>query len=99
VVSVLTVGGLAQRMVELFWPLAAEAAGFAHPDEPPAFLTLETPNITWRAWFVATRPALFRIRHHHRNRLYSQIVDNLNKAAVVAFHTLRSGAPESCLGG
>jgi len=40
--SVLTVGGLARRMVDLFWPLASEAAGFAHPDRPPVFLTLET---------------------------------------------------------
>ncbi len=42
VVSVLTVGGLAQRMVDLFWPLAADSAGFTHPDELPTFLTLET---------------------------------------------------------
>src|SRR5688572_4104585 len=26
-----TMGGLARRMVDLFWPLAAEAAGFANP--------------------------------------------------------------------
>ncbi len=37
-----TVGGLARRMCDLFWPLAADAAGFAHPDMPPIFLTLET---------------------------------------------------------
>ena len=41
-VTLLTVGGLAQRMVELFWPLVSEAAGFARPDRPPIFLTLET---------------------------------------------------------
>jgi hypothetical protein len=42
VVDILTVGGLAQRMVDLFWPLAAEAAGFGRPDELPTYLTLET---------------------------------------------------------
>ncbi len=42
VVTVLTVGGLAQRMVELFWPLVAEEAGFARLSRPPTFLTLET---------------------------------------------------------
>jgi hypothetical protein len=41
-VQALTIGGLAQRMVELFWPLAAPAAGFVHPGKPPVFLTLET---------------------------------------------------------
>lgn len=86
VVSVLTVGGLAQRMVELFWPLAAEEAGFAHPDDPPAFLTLETAQ-----YYMArlVRPLLdqryFESVAIARNRLYSQIVDNLNKAAVVGF--------------
>ncbi len=86
VVSVLTVGGLAQRMVELFWPLAAEQAGFAFPDEPPTFLTLETAQ-----YYMArlVRPLLdqgyFESVTISRNRLYSQIIDNLNKAAVVGF--------------
>ena len=31
-----------QRMVDLFWPLVADKAGFAHPNRPPTFLTLET---------------------------------------------------------
>jgi len=89
VVNVLTVGGLAKRMVDLFWPLAADEAGFAHPDEPPAFLTMETAQ-----YYMArlVRPLLdqryFESVAMPRNRLYSQIVDNLNKAAVVGFpHT------------
>ena len=40
--SLLTIGGLARRMVDLFWPLVAERSDFANPDLPPAFLTLET---------------------------------------------------------
>ena len=40
--AVLTIGGRAQRLVELFWPLAAEAAGVARPEAPPVFLALET---------------------------------------------------------
>jgi hypothetical protein len=93
VVSVLTVGGLAQRMVELFWPLAAETAGFAHPDQPPSFLTLETAQ-----YYMArlVRPLLdqryFESIAISRNRLYSQIVDNLNKAAVVGFPYTEIGA-------
>jgi len=85
-VSVLTVGGLARRMVDLFWPLASEAAGFAHPDRPPVFLTLETAQ-----YYMArlVRPLLdqgyFDSVTIDRNRLYSQILDNLNKAAAVGF--------------
>ena len=88
-VTVLTVGGLAQRMVELFWPLVAQPAGFADLDRPPTFLTLETAQ-----YYMArlVRPLLdegyFESVAIERNRLYSQIIDNLNKSAVVGFpHT------------
>jgi len=84
-----TVGGLARRMVDLFWPLAAETAGFANPDQPPIFLTLETAQY-YIAYLV--RPLLdegyFESVTIDRNRLYSQIIDNLNKSAVIGFpHT------------
>lgn len=85
-VTVLTVAGLARRMVDLFWPIVAEAAGFAHPDEPPSFLTLETAQY-YMAQLVG--PLLdqgyFEAVTIDRNRLYSQILDNLNKSAVVGF--------------
>ena len=88
-VTVLTIGGLAKRMVELFWPLISAEAGFANPDQPPSFLTLETAQY-YMAHLV--RPLLdqgfFESITIERNRLYSQIIDNLNKAAVVGFpHT------------
>ena len=85
-VDVLTLGGLAQRMVSLFWPLVAEQAGFADPDGAPAFLNLETAQ-----YFMArvVEPLLdegkFNSVTIDRNRLYSQVLDNLNKAAVVGF--------------
>jgi hypothetical protein len=84
-----TIGGLARRMVDLFWPIAGEAAGFVHPDQPPVFLTLETAQY-YMAYLV--RPLLeegyFESVTIDRNRLYSQIIDNLNKAAVIGFpHT------------
>ena len=84
-----TVGGLARRMVDLFWPVVAEAAGFARPDQPPVFLTLETAQY-YMAHLV--RPLLdegyFESVTIDRNRLFSQIIDNLNKAAVIGFpHT------------
>jgi superfamily I DNA/RNA helicase len=84
-----TIGGLAKRMCDLFWPLAAEATGFKHPNQPPVFLTLETAQY-YMAYLV--RPLLeqgyFQSLTIDRNRLYSQILDNLNKSAVVGFpHT------------
>ena len=88
-VTVLTVGGLARRMVDLFWPLVAEKAGFGHPERKPTFLTLETAQ-----YYMArvVRPLLdqgyFESLVIDRNRLYSQIIDDLNKAVVVGFpHT------------
>lgn len=84
-----TMGGLARRMVDLFWPIAAEAAGFANPTQAPIFLSLETAQY-YMAHIV--RPLLdqgyFESITIDRNRLYSQILDNLNKAAVIGFaHT------------
>lgn len=85
-VAMLTVGGLAKRLIELFWPMVAQDVGFGHPDELPTFLTLETAQ-----YYMAdlVRPLLdegyFETVVMERNRLYSQILDNLNKAAVVGF--------------
>ncbi|MEN8173246.1 MAG: UvrD-helicase domain-containing protein, partial [Chloroflexota bacterium] len=88
-VSILTIGGLARRMVKLFWPIAADQTGFSNPEQPPTFLTLETAQ-----YFMAhlVRPMLeqgyFEGVTIERNRLYSQIIDNLNKAALVGLdHT------------
>jgi hypothetical protein len=85
-VTVATIGGLARRTLDLFWPLVAERAGFHRPDYPLHFLTLETaqyymdrivePFIANGAFDGITIP---------RPRLVSQIIDNLNKAAAVGF--------------
>ena len=85
-----TIGGLARRMTDLFWSFAAEEAKFKSPDRPPVFLTLETAQY-YMAHLV--RPLIeekgyFESVTINRNRLYSQIIDNLNKAAVMGFpHT------------
>lgn len=85
-VSVMTLGGLARRMVDLFWPMIAEQAGFTHPDSPPTFLTLETAQY-YMAHIVSPllQQGLFDSVVIDPNRLFSQIIDNLNKAAVVGF--------------
>lgn len=84
--SVLTIGGLAQRIVRLFWPAIAQNAGFKRPYDPPVFLTLETAQ-----YYMAriVQPLLdkgyFEQLVIDRNRLFSQILDNLNKSALVGF--------------
>ena len=96
-----TIGGLARRTCELFWPFAAKAAGFGDPDQPPVFLTLETAQ-----YYVAhvVRPLLkqgyFESVTIDRSRLYSQIIDNLNKSAAVGFpHTEIGSRLESAFRG
>lgn len=84
--TILTLGGLAQRGISLFWPIIAQDAGFKHYKKPPVFLTLET------AQYYLSRivdPLLdqgyFEGISVDHLRLYSQIIDNLNKSAVVDF--------------
>ncbi len=81
-----TISGLAQRMIDLFWPTVAEVAGFSNPEDPPTFLNLETAQY-YMARLVRPRmdEGLFDSVTIDRNRIYSQIIDNLNKAAVVGF--------------
>ncbi len=85
-VSIMTIAGLARRMIDLFWPIISMEAGFKYPNLPPNFLTLETAQ-----YYMAkiVRPyfndGFFDSVTLDRNRLYSQILDNLNKAAVNNF--------------
>lgn len=85
-----TFGGLARRMLDLFWPSVLETYPRFNPDQPPTFLTLESalyflskivdPLILDHGFFSSVTI--------QRNRLYSQILDNLNKSAVHGFpHT------------
>jgi hypothetical protein len=84
-VDVSTLDGLARRVIDLFWPLIGERAGFAHPTQRPVFLTVETaqyfmdgivgPLIDQQAYFEAVTI--------ERTRLISQLLDDLNKAALI----------------
>ena len=92
-VNTLTIGGLARRMLNLFWPMIAKQAGFASPHLPPVFLSLETAQ-----YFAAKvmEPLLdqgyFDSITIERNRIYSQVLDNLNKSAVTGFPLTEIGA-------
>lgn len=84
--AVVTMSGLAQRLETLFWPIIAEEAGFNHPENPPAFLNVETAQ-----YYLARIVRPLRAQGYFETialepiRLLSQILDNMNKAAEVGF--------------
>lgn len=85
-VTMLTLAGLAVRMVNLFWPVIAEPAGF-DPERQPTFLTVETAQY-YMAHIAGPKRAqhgFFASLSIDPNRLYTQLLDNLNKAALVGF--------------
>lgn len=88
--EIVTYYSLARRAVDLFWPLLAERAGFGHPHQEPIFLTLETAQYyMWRVVEPLIREqGYFSDVAISRARLLSQLLDNLNKSALVGFdHT------------
>ncbi len=93
-VEVVTLGGLARQMVDIFWPLVAQEAGFKHPDRRPTFLSLETAQYFMARLIepIIAREGYFETVSIDRNRLYSQIIDNLNKASLMGFPHTEIGA-------
>lgn len=74
---------LAVRLIRLFWPLIAGDVGFVSPQRPPIFLTYETTQ-----YIMGRLIAPFLERGYFEGlsirivRIISQLIDNLNKAAV-----------------
>lgn len=84
--SILTLGSIARRMVELFWPLIAKDAGFENPGKQPQLLSTETAQYCMEKVISPyIEKGFFRSIIMEKNRLFSQILDNLNKSAVVQF--------------
>ncbi len=92
-VDILTLNGLALKTIDLFWPLGATTAGFSRPQDRPIFLNIEQAQYYLRQ---AVQPLLEQ-GYFDPNvvpltislpRLMSQILDNLNKAALIGLpHT------------
>ncbi len=86
--TIQTMGGIAQRTIRLFWPYVLDQINF-NKEIPPTFLTLETAQ-----YYLAkvSKPffekGYFETIHADPQRIYSQILDNLNKAAVNGFDYL-----------
>lgn len=84
--DVLTLGALARRGLELFWPLVAARAGFAQPNQDPTFLTIETAQY-FLARFVreAVQTGVFDSISVTPFNIMRQALDALSKAAVNHF--------------
>ncbi len=81
-----TLGSLARRMVGLFWPVIAKEAGFLNPFLPPQFLSTETAQYCMEkviSNFI--EQGFFQSVVLSRNRLYAQILDDMNKSAIIRF--------------
>ncbi len=81
--DIATLGGLARRGLEIFWPLIAEKAGFTHPRREPSFLTIETAQY-FMAGFVNedVKAGIFDGVSVTSFDIMRQTLDNLSKAAV-----------------
>ena len=85
-VQVTTVASLARSSVALYWPLVARSVGFADPGREPTFLNLETTQYHMDGLVEkATQQAEFDAVRLQRGRIVSQVLDNLNKAALHGF--------------
>lgn len=84
--AVQTISGLSQKIIKLFWPIIAHEFGFRDISQPPVFLNIESSQ-----YFMAKvcQPFFdkdyFSTIKSEKPRILSQILDNLNKAAVIGF--------------
>ncbi len=85
-----TFAGLMAEAVTLAWPVIAERAGYIEPAPAPRFLNLETaqhllaPEVRERA-IQGQFEAATRYHSPGNNRLLSQLIDNLSKAAMYGY--------------
>ncbi len=85
-VQVTTVAALARSSVALYWPLVASAVGFADPRKEPTFLNLETTQYHMKRFVdEAFAQGEFDAIRLQAGRIVSQVLDNLNKAALHGF--------------
>ena len=81
--TVTTVSGLSRGLIRKFWPLISSKIGFKPPEKPPNFLSLETAQYcVSKIVDPLLENGYFQSVTIERNRLFSQILDNLNKTAL-----------------
>ena len=83
-VAIATFASLAQQSVERYWPLLAATAGFEDPTREPTFLSLETSQFHMAQLVdAAIDQGEFDALRLDRSRVITQVLDNLNKAALL----------------
>ncbi|PKO07692.1 MAG: hypothetical protein CVU41_00525 [Chloroflexi bacterium HGW-Chloroflexi-3] len=81
-----TISGISQKIIRLFWPIIAPQFKFNHPKQYPTFLNIESAQ-----YFMAKVCDPFFEKNYfssiksEKPRILSQILDNLNKSALVGF--------------
>ena len=83
---VTTVAGLARDAVTLYWPLLSTTVGFRDARKEPTFLNLETSQYHMeRLVLDAIAQGEFDGIRVEKNRIITQVLDNLNKTALHGF--------------
>lgn len=81
-----TFGSFIRQMLSLFWPELMPLAGFNRPHAEPTFLAVDSAQYQMG---LLVNPLLasghFETVRLAPNRLYAQLLDNLNKSALVGF--------------
>ena len=81
--KVTTMSGLAQEMAGIFWPVIRTVFQFSGQSIEPFFLSLETAQYCMaRIVEPMLEKGYFQSVKIDRNRLFSQIIDNMNKSAI-----------------
>jgi len=81
--TITTVSGISRDLTKIFWPLISGKMGYKSPEKPPNFLSLETAQYCLsKIVDPLLEKGYFQTVTIERNRLFSQILDNLNKTAL-----------------
>lgn len=85
--NITTYARMIRRAIELFWPIVAETVGHGIVRETPVFLNFEAAVLHLSRVIdpMIEQRRLFDTARLPRRRLYAQILDDLNKSAVVGF--------------
>jgi len=84
--TIQTISAISQKIIRLFWPVIAPNFPFRNPHQLPIFLNIEAAQ-----YYMAKVCEPFFERDYfstiktEKPRIFSQILDNLNKSALVGF--------------